>query len=1003
MEQGLSQSNVNCIFQDSKGFLWLGTKDGLNRYDGYSFRVFQNSPLDGNSISDNYITALAEDSSGNIWVGTLGGKLNCLYNKNLKIKIYDLLIDPLFNDNNASRPESPPFYSNYNSATITSIICDREGLIIAGTWGNGFFRYDPNSKSFSKHFFSLEDINSVSSNNILSLAQDNSGAIWIGTLDGGLNKLEIKKNTKDRKEDFVFSKNPGGILGNASISSLYVNLNTLWIGSFNGLFKMNCGDGTLQNVISGSGEITSLSVDHLGNVWLGTFGKGLQKYDTLSKKSSFYMNNHSDQNSIDDNDVVSVLVDATGQIWAGTFSGYGVNKLNPNKFRFNYYPSDPNYKNKLSDKIINSLTGDLDNNIWIGTYKGGLNKFNRASRSFEVFRFNPSNPRSISSNYITSLFIRGKNELWSGTFDKGLNLLDNTSGKFRHFKHDPADKESISSDQVTSITGDRNGNIWIGTFNSGLNKVVNENNNYRFIRYKKNELYSGGIPDNGIKGLYTDISGGFWAAVAGGYLLKYDYRNDEFITYRLNVNPGRTIEIISFCDCGHIIWIGTNGEGLLKFNKESGQFIPENSYYLMGRAVYGILNDGRNNLWLSTDNGIIKYNIVQHSIVGFNLNDGLQSLRFTNGAYYKTKDGEMFFGGINGFNSFYPDSIKTSSYIPRTGISSFKIMNKEFPLEHNTVSLGYSENSIAIEFSSFDFTDPQKNQYTYKLSGFDNVWLNTTGGIRSVIYNNLPPGEYKFMLKSSGYAGNWNNIPYELKIIIDSPIYQKWWFIFIVLSILLGIISYIIWVRINQFMSLQKLKEKLSADLHDSIGSGLTEISLLSAVARDYPEADSARQLDKLKTIGDRAGELVDNMSDIVWLVNPKNNSLKDLILRLKDNYSELCSSLGISFKLRNIEELDESGIAMEKRQNIYLIFKEGINNSIKYSTCRNIILSVAADNKNYEITLKDDGSGFNTKIKYPGNGLNNMKKRAKESGMQFELESSEGRGTAIYLRGKLN
>jgi len=329
-------------------------------------------------------------------------------------------------------------------------------------------------------------------------------------------------------------------------------------------------------------------------------------------------------------------------------------------------------------------------------------------------------------------------------------------------------------------------------------------------------------------------------------------------------------------------------------------------------------------------------------------------------------------------------------------------MNKEVPLEGGVISLGFSENSLAIEFSSFDFTDPQKNQYSWKLLGYDTVWLISAGANRTAVYNNLLPGEYTFMLDASNYFGSWWPTPLKLKIIIDSPVYRKWWFILIVIFSAGGIIGYIVWTRINQYMSVQKLKEKLSADLHDSIGSGLTEISLLCAVAPDYPETDSGMQKTKLKTIGDRAGELIDNMSDIVWLVNPKNKSLKDLILRLKDSYSGLCNSLGISFKLMNIEQLDESGIIMEERQNIYLIFKEGINNSIKYSACRNIILSVETNNKNYEISLSDDGSGFNAKNNYPGNGLNNMKKRAQDSGMRLELESSVGHGTVICLKGKL-
>jgi ligand-binding sensor domain-containing protein len=1008
IEQGLSQSNVNCILQDSKGFLWFGTKDGLNRYDGYSFRIYQNSPPDTNSISDNYITALAEDKSGNIWIGTLGGKLNRLNNNNQKIKVYALIPDPLFNESNLPRPESLPCYSNFNNGTITSIICDREGLIWAGTWGNGFFRYDPNSNSFSKHFFYLEDINSVSSNNILALAQDTSGTIWIGTLGRGLNKLEIKKEKGTGKDDFLFYNNSGGITGNNIISSLAIDNNILWIGTLSGFYKLNISDDINSNYsmpinTQSAWKITNLAVGKSGYIWIATFGNGIIKYNTGTNEIFPFGNNPSDQNSVDDNDIISIAVDKTGLVWAGTFSGYGVNKLNLSKISLKYYPAEPTLKNKLSDKIINSFSEDSEGNLWIGTYKGGLNKFDRTTQSFEVFKNDPSQKNSISSNYITSVYAGHNKEVWAGTFDNGLNLYDKSTGKFILFKHDPADNKSISSNQITSVKGDINGNVWIGNFNSGLNKVIRENNKIRFQSYKKNDLYSGGIPDNGIKYLFNDSKGNLWAAAAGGYLLRYDNPNDEFVTYKLNVNQNKSTEIISFCDTGNLIWIGTNGNGLLKFSKKDGTFIQENSFLLKSRIIYGILNDDNNYLWLSTDNGIIKYNPSMQSFTSFNLNDGLQSLRFTNGAYYKVRDGEMYFGGINGFNSFFPGNIKSAEYVPQTGITSFKVMNREIPLEKGTVSLGYSENSISIEFSSFDFTDPPKNQYTYKLSGYDTNWYNTTGFNRSVVYNNLPHGEYTFMLKSSGYTGNWNNKPVELKIIIDLPVYQKWWFLLLIILVF-GVISVnIVQTRLNHFRSVQKLKEKLSSDLHDNIGSGLTEISLLSSIVYNYPESDPAKQKDKLLTIGNRARELIDNMSDIVWLVNPRNKSLKDLILRLKDSYSTLCSSLGISFKLLNIEQLDDSGIIMEKRQNIYLIFKEGINNSIKYSSCRNIFLTVESDKRNYEIDLRDDGSGFNTNTSYTGNGLNNMKKRALQSGMHLEIESSEGHGTTISLKGKLN
>jgi len=344
--------------------------------------------------------------------------------------------------------------------------------------------------------------------------------------------------------------------------------------------------------------------------------------------------------------------------------------------------------------------------------------------------------------YVTSILIDKKNKIWVGTYNDGLNIYDPVRNKFTSYKYIPENKSGLNSNKITTIAQDSAGIIWIGTANQGLNKlIVDEKGNLRFLHYLASTLFGGTIPDNNIIKIFTDKEGDLWVITKGGFVSKYSYETDEFISYVINSKVNKTINILSLCegDSG-TIWMGTDGAGVLKFNKKLTPFIEDiNPPGLKDRIVPGILMDEDNNLWLSTNYGLIKYNTYNNSITNYNLNDGLQSFKYTAGAYFKARNGEMFFGGINGFNCFNPDSMRPGQMKSKVVITSFKASNKEIPFYNKMVYLSSSENSFTITFSSQDFTDASKNEYLYTIEGADNEWKYTMGNNHSADYNDLPP------------------------------------------------------------------------------------------------------------------------------------------------------------------------------------------------------------------------------------------------------------------------
>jgi two-component sensor histidine kinase len=529
-----------------------------------------------------------------------------------------------------------------------------------------------------------------------------------------------------------------------------------------------------------------------------------------------------------------------------------------------------------------------------------------------------------------------------------------------------------------------------------------------FYAYTHSKENPGSISDDRVYCLLADKEQKLWIATYGGGLNKFDPSTGIFKTYRTETSDPKSISsdkvLCLLDDSKGRIWVGTSGGGLNRFDSHSESFtrytIKEG---LHSAVVYGILEDNRKNLWLSTDDGIFKFDPGTEKFIQFGPEDGLQSMEFSGGAYIKDTRGAMYFGGINGLNYFYPDSIQIRSYIPPVVISNIKIVDTHLKGKSDELILSYDQNFISFEFASLDFSNPSRNRYRYILEGFQNYWTQTDASRRMATYTNLPPGEYLFRVLGTNSDGIWNETGDSIKIIINPPFWQTWWFVTLVIILISFLIYYLSTLRIKNQLAIEKIKLKIASDLHDNVGAGLTEISILSEVASRQVNGTGDRPGMELMKISDTARQLIDNMSDIVWVVNPQRDSLQHLIIRLKDSYNEFFNSVGISFKVKNVDKKDDVKLPMEYKQNLFLIFKEAINNSIKHSNCRKMTLEASVRNDFIEIFITDDGNGFDSeKLKF-GNGMKNMFDRARKIGGEIRWNSLPGKGTIVNFKGKLS
>ncbi len=1023
-DKGLSQNTIHCIIQDSKGYMWFATEDGLDKYDGYNFTVYKNNPLDKNSISDNFIWTIYEDKSGTIWVGTNSGGL-CKFDRET-----DKFANFRHNKNNSNS------LSNNN---VRAILEDSKGVLWIGTEGGGLDEFDRKKGEFIHFKNNSEDPNSLSNNVVLSIYEDSGDALWIGG-DGGLNKFDM--NSKKFINYQHNSHDSFSLSNNVVLSMSEDRSGNFWIGTSNGFNLFDKKKGKCNRYFSNTDILSNLDNNRINAIledknetlWVAT-GGGLYQFNRKRKKFISLSQTESHSASLSNNNILSIYKDNSDIIWIGTGEG-GIFKFDRERMKFKHYRYDPTNPNSLSYNTVRSVFQDKSGILWIGTLGGGLNKLDLKKNKYTHYIFQSRNSFSISNNSVSSIFRDSYGTLWIGTWGGGLNKVIGSGSediiRFEHYLHNPANVYSISNNIVQSIYEDTKGRLWIGT---GIGLDIFDRKSGKFFSYISNPQDPTSISENQIQScIKEDRNGNLWIGTWNGLNkldlskvpLKPPYDKLSFVHYthiaddQYSLSDNRVISVHQ--DNSGNLWFGTYGGGLneLPVDQQNISVVSEarfNHYSmkdgLASNIIYGILEDNNGNLWLSTDNGISKFNPKNLTFRNFYQSDGLQGNQFFWGASFKGLNGELFFGGTNGVDAFYPSILKDNKHVPPIVITDFQIFNKPVsysvegsPLkksiaETKEITLSYSENVFSFEFAALDYTVPGKNQYAYMMEGFDKDWVQS-GNRRYVTYTNLDPGKYVFKVKGSNNDGIWNEKGASIRIIILPPFWKTWWFIILAFLLVGGLITFVITYRVRYLLGIERFRTKLAADLHDNIGSSLTEISILSEVISAKIDSVSEDVKKSLKMISDNSRNLIDSMSDIVWLVNPKRDSLYDLILRLRDTYTELSSYASISFRSENLKSLEKVSLSMEHRQHLYLIFKEGINNCITHSGCTEISLDAFIKGKRLEMVLKDNGKGFNANQGFDGNGLENMQQRAKAIGGVINISSNKGDGTTLQFVGNI-
>jgi signal transduction histidine kinase/ligand-binding sensor domain-containing protein/CheY-like chemotaxis protein len=805
LEHGLSQSTVLCILQDSKGFLWFGTEDGLNRYDGYHFKVYKPDPKNPSSLSFNWIWSIFEDHEGILWIGTTGGGLNKFDRKTEMFTHYKRI------------PEDPTSLSNN---FVFSIIEDQEGMLWVGTYW-GLNKFDRESDKFTHYMPNPEDLNSLSHHSIQVISVDHTGVLWIGTDGGGLNKLEPKKGKFTR-----YMNVPGNeeSLSHNTVRAIYEDSSgVLWVGTTGGLNKFDpqkekfvryMADPGNPNSLSHN-EVNSIYEDRSGTLWIGT-EEGLNVFDREKQIFTHYKANPSAPNSLSYNSIWSIFEDRSGVLWVGTNVG-GLNTYNKARERFSHFYSDPNDPNSLSENKVWAIWEERPGLLWIGT-AGGLKKWDREKKRVTLYKNDPGNPNSLSHNTVKVIYEDLSGVLWIGT-DGGLNKFDREKEIFTRYMADPTKPNRISHNIIYSIYEDRTGILWIGTF-GGLNKFNRKKETFTCYKYDPGNPNS--LSHSVVRVILEDRFGVFWIGTGGG-LNKFDPDTETFTCYAAvpgipdSLSHNNIYSIHE--DQSKTLWIGTAGGGLNKLDRERKTFIHYNMEDgLPNDVIYGILEDEHGNLWLSTNKGLSMFNPQTERFKNYGIKDGLQSNEFNSGACYRSKSGEMFFGGINGFNAFFPGTIKDNTYKPPIVITDFQIFNKSVSIgqkldgftilnkdisETQEIRLSYKHTIFSFEYAGLHYAVPDKNQYAYKMEGLEKDW-NYVENRRFATYTYLPPGKYIFKVKGSNSDEVWNEEGVSLKVTIVPPFWKTGWFYLLCILFFLLLILGLHRLRVRRLKNQEK-------------------------------------------------------------------------------------------------------------------------------------------------------------------------------------------------------
>lgn len=881
LEDGLSQSTIYSMIQDHQGLIWIGTQDGLNCYDGYSFKVFRYSPQDTSSITNSSIKSLYLDFKHRIWIGTEVG-----------INFYN--------------PETGNFTNTFkhlpvNNEVITCLVGDSKNNLWIGTESNGIIHCQLDQLTFEYINQKNNAAKLLPGNHIHCMLFDSNGTLWVGT-DSGLCYHEPKTDI------FVKVLYDTGIKYNV-LSIIEGESGVLWIAtSHEGLLLYDTKNRKLLSSYMGldmttikDHQINTLLRDHFNSIWIGTENNGLYQWNVKTKRLRNYKALIGN-NSLHANKISALMEDYSGNLWIGNI-GINVLSLIPPKFEL-YRPNTLEF-NELSSSLIRSFTKDKDDNLWVGTKDQGIFVFDKKENLLHHYFEGFGGGGNLNGNMVFSIFKDSENTIWVGT-NKGLNRYNTKSSSFQHVHLiESIDCQNGISLIVRKIIQDHEKNLWIATDGDGIFKYnIQTLKCEQFIHH---DDHVNSLAHNKVYFIMQDQKRNIWAITHGGGISKMNYNNKKFTSYSYQANTKGINDnhlITALEDNNGNIWIGAQEGGLNILNPETNEFsfITINDG-LTNNCIYAVLQDNKGNIWASHNKGLSCIEPGSKKIVNYSITDGLQSDEFYGNAAFKDKDGKLYFGGINGFNAFYPDSIRPNNTVPKLIIKNLTIdnviiipnqefngriiLNQSLPYT-KSITLKHFEKTIHIEYAALHYQAPEKNQYAYILEGFDKEW-NHVGNRRIATYSNLPPGKYTFKVIASNSDGIWNNEGISFEIIVKPAIWETMLFKIVVVLVFLIIVSLIVRIRLNY------LKQH-NAHLENIVNTRTADLQGVNVLLEEH-QAELEQQKEEISA-----------QKDLLENQNKKISKQRDEILAQRDEIQKY------------MHELEKLSIVASKTDNAVLI-----------------------------------------------------------------------------------
>ena len=989
---GLSQTRVSQIVEDDRGFIWFGTQYGIDRYDGYEFKVFVHEAGRVNSLAGAYVYSLFKDRSGMLWVGCN--------------RVLDRF-DPRTETFTHYRVETDEL-ANLGS-TVVHISQDRSGLLWLAT-GTGLHQLDPNTGKIVHYRHSVDNPRGLSTNDITWSGEDRNGDFWVGTADG-LDKF-------DRATGQVLLHIP--IRDPVQVAFFEDRFGQFWIyhefGT--GLALYDRASNTLTKYSFYRQEpspdamtgVTGMIEDRNGNLWLGSPGIGLLQFDRDNRRFIRYRNRPGDPQSIGEDKVIALFLGRQGNIWIGLHS-VGPNHFSPDKSSFEVFKHQADDPNSLSVDFVNAILADSRGSLWLAN-DDGVNRLDRKTGKLTAIAVGIG-----TKPMIIDITEDRSGTLWFGTYGRGLYSYDRNSGHSNSYRHDSADPTSLSSDIVWRTFEDHAGNLWVGT-SDGLDLLDRDKQSFHSYQPELN---------GGLKQVYVrmaeDEQGTLWLGTLQSGLQHYDPATHQFTVYKSNPSDPDALGDDSVgavhIASTRLIWIGT-GNGLNRLDPATGKFTAYGSHSgLSGNLIDCILEDDHGNLWMNTNRGLSKFNPMSGTFANYSDVDGLPGTDLTGwAACSKSRRGEMFFAGFAGAVGFFPDEVEEASYNPQVVLTDLELSGAPATISAGgplTQSIAYTDrivlphelNIFSLTFAGLRYFSPESNRYRYKLEGLDRDWYEARSNNRRATYTTLPAGSYTFRVQAATARGAWSDPGTSLQVVILPAWWATWWFraIYAALFLLAIWFAYTARVRHLSRQLTMRMKERvnertrIARDLHDTLLQGLVSASLQLEVADRQISADATAK-PVVQRVSQLLRLLIDESRHKVRGLRLRRSQEENLERALTQISADLAAPRNVKYQL--VVEGTARSLRPLVREEIYRIGAEALANAFRHADASAVETVLEYGREHFRLLVRDDGQGIDAEVLRAGReghfGLSGLRERAAKIGAQLKVRTAAGAGTEIDL-----